>query len=319
MANQTPSRIGQINGTGDAMALFLKIFSGEVLTIFENENKTKDRVMVRSISSGKSAQFPVMGRASAFYHVPGNEVLGGVIAHNEKIINVDGLLVSPVFLADIDEAINHYDVRSHYTTEVGRVLAQTWDKQVLQVGALAARTTVANIPGQGAAGSVITEAAAGDFDDPDGLAALFASAAQIFDEKNIPEQDRVAYVRPSAYWAMLQADKLVSRDYGGTGNREKGTLMEASGIEIVKTNNLPSGVVAGGSIEAGGSSQYVGDFSRTEALFMHKSAVGTVKLMDMSTRADYDPRRIGTQIMSKLSVGHGVLRPEAAIEARRFA
>lgn len=50
---------------------------------------------------------------------------------------------------------------------------------------------------------------------------------------------------------------------------------------------------------------------------MHKSAVGTVKLMDLSTRMDYDPRRLGHQIVSKFAVGHGVLRPEAAVELAR--
>lgn len=316
MSNTTPSRLGQALGAGADDALFLKLFSGEVMTIFEAENVTKGRTMTRSITQGKSSQFPVMGRASAFYHVPGNEILGGTIQHNEKIITIDDLLVAPVFLADIDEAKNHYEVRSHYSTEVGRVLAQIWDKQVLQVGVLAARTSTANIPGQSPAGTVITEAVANDYNDPDKLAAAFYAAAQTFDEKNVPEQDRVCYLKPSAYYKLIQSDKTVSRDFGGEGNRTKGTIWEIAGIEIVKTNNLPNSNVTTG-VQAGTGNKYIGDFTKTEALFMHKSAVGTVQLMDLSTRSDYDPRRVGTQILSKLAVGHGVLRPEAAIELKR--
>ena len=317
MSNSVPSRIGQALSTGDTQALFLKLFSGEVMTIFENENLTKGRTMTRTITNGKSSQFPVMGRAAAFYHVPGNEILGGSITHNEKLITIDDLLVAPVFLADIDEAMNHYDVRSHYSTEVGRVLAQIWDRQVLQVGVLAARTAVANIPGQGVAGSVITEAVLNDFNSPDLLAAAFYAAAQTFDEKNVPEQDRVCYLKPSAFYRLIQSDKAVSRDFGGAGDRTKGTIHEIAGIEIVKTNNLPNTNITTG-VQAGTGSKYIGDFTKTEALFMHKSAVGTVQLMDLSTRSDYDARRIGTQILSKLAVGHGVLRPEAAIELKRL-
>lgn len=317
MSNTTPSRLGQALGTGDAEALFLKLFAGEVMTIFESANVTKGRTMVRSIQNGKSSQFPVMGRASAFYHVPGNEILGGSIKHNEKIITIDDLLIAPVFLADIDEAKNHYDVRSHYSTEVGRVLAQIWDKQVLQVGVLAARTATANIPGEGVAGTVITEAVANDFNDPDKLAAAFYAAAQTFDEKNVPEEDRVCYLPPVSYYKLIQSDKTISRDFGGQGDRAKGTIFEVAGIEIVKTNNLPNTNITTG-VQAGTGSKYIGDFSKTAGLFMHKSAVGTVQLMDLSTRADYDPRRIGTQIMSKLAIGHGVLRPEAAIELKKF-
>ncbi len=317
MANTTPSRVGQTLGAGLTDALFLKLFSGEVMTIFEAENVTKGRTMVRTISNGKSSQFPVMGRATASYHVPGNEILGGTIQHNEKIITIDDLLISPVFLADIDEAMNHYDVRSHYSTEVGRVLAQTWDKQVLQVGVLAARTAVANIPGQSPAGTVVTEAVLNDFNNPDLLASAFYTAAQTFDEKNVPTQDRVCYLKPAAYWRLIQSDKTVNRDFGGTGDRTKGTIYEIAGIEIVSTNNLPNTNVTTGVL-AGTGSKYVGDFTKTEALFMHKSAIGTVQLMDLSTRMDYDPRRVGTQILSRLAVGHGVLRPEAAIELRRL-
>lgn len=318
MSNATVSNIGQALSAGDKKALFLKIFSGEVLTIFEAENVTKGRTMVRTIANGKSAQFPVMGRASAFYHVPGNEILGGSIKHNEKVITIDDVLVSPVFVAEIEEAINHYDVRSHYSTEVGRVLAQAWDKHVLQVGVLAARTATANIPGESPAGTVITEAVAGDFDDPEKLADAFYAAAQTFDEKNVPEGDRVAYLKPAAYYNIIKADKIVDRDFGGTGDRTKGTIFEVAGIKIVKTNNLPTAAItADGSVAAGTDGKYIGDFTKTEALFMHKSAVGTVQLMDLSTRMDYDPRRLGTQILAKLAVGHGVLRPEAAIELRR--
>jgi hypothetical protein len=318
MANTTPSRLGQALGTGATDALFLKIFSGEVLTIFEAENKTKGRTMVRTIKNGKSAQFPVMGRATAFYHTPGNEILGGSIKHNEKVITIDDVLIAPVFLAEIDEAINHYDVRSHYSTEVGRVLAQVWDKQILQVGVLAARTTTENIPGESPAGSVITEAAAGDFDDADKLAKTFFAAAQIFDEKNVPESDRVCYLRPKEYYKLVQSEFAVDRDFGGDGDRKSGRIFETAGIEIVKTNNLPSTNVTAGTVQAGTGNKYLGNFTKTAGLFMHKSAVGTVQLMDLSTRMDYDPRRLGTQILSKLAVGHGVLRPEGAIELARY-
>jgi len=56
MANATPSRIGQQLGTGDTRALFLKLFSGEVLTTFNANTIMKDKVRVRNISAGKSSQ-----------------------------------------------------------------------------------------------------------------------------------------------------------------------------------------------------------------------------------------------------------------------
>lgn len=56
MANATVSRLGQTNGAGDALSLFLKVFAGEVLTAFAETNVALSRSMVRTITSGKSAQ-----------------------------------------------------------------------------------------------------------------------------------------------------------------------------------------------------------------------------------------------------------------------
>ncbi len=53
MANMSPSRPGQQNMAGDPLALFLKVFAGEVLTAFAETNVAAARSMVRTITSGK--------------------------------------------------------------------------------------------------------------------------------------------------------------------------------------------------------------------------------------------------------------------------
>ncbi len=52
MANATPSRVGSINGGADKLAMFLKVYGGEVLTTFSTSTKFLDRHTVRTISSG---------------------------------------------------------------------------------------------------------------------------------------------------------------------------------------------------------------------------------------------------------------------------
>lgn len=76
MANgdTTPSRVGQINSAGGTNELFLKKFAGEILTTFESNNIFKPLHTVRTIESGKSAQFPVTGIATASYHTPGQNI-----------------------------------------------------------------------------------------------------------------------------------------------------------------------------------------------------------------------------------------------------
>ena len=57
MTNSTVSRLGQINASGSADALFLKQFGGEILTEFEKSTVFKSRHFVRQIRNGKTAQF----------------------------------------------------------------------------------------------------------------------------------------------------------------------------------------------------------------------------------------------------------------------
>lgn len=52
MSDATPSRPGQIGAAGAVDALWLKIFSGEVLTAYETMKVLKPTVRVRQIPSG---------------------------------------------------------------------------------------------------------------------------------------------------------------------------------------------------------------------------------------------------------------------------
>ena len=46
----------------------------------------------------------------------------------------------------------------------------------------------------------------------------------------------------------------------------------------------------------------------------HGSAVGTVKLLDLATESEYQIERQATLFAAKYAMGHGVLRPECAVE-----
>jgi hypothetical protein len=313
MANATPSRLGMINGTGDTDALFLKVFSGEVLTAFAETNVMQGRHYVRTISNGKSAQFPATWKASAGYHTPGSEIVGSSISHAERIITIDDLLISHVFIAGIDEAKNHYDVRSIYTTEVGNALANTFDRNVLQTAVLAARgaAVITGAPG----GSTIAAGADAVTNANSALVNALYGSAQTLDEKDVAERGRFAVFKPAQYYKLVLDEKVINRDFtdGQNGSVAKGKVFEVAGISIVKSNHLPTTNINTGL------AKYQGDFANTVGLVMQPSAVGTVKLLDLATEGEYDIRRQGTLIVAKYALGHGILRPECAVEISKAA
>ena len=319
MSNATASRLGLVNNTGTAYeALFLKVFSGEVLTSFSENNVFSDALhTVRTISSGRSAQFPVTGTASAAYHTPGNLLTGGAILHNEKVINIDDLLIAQTFVANIDELMNHYDVRAIYASELGKALAKTYDQNVAKCIANASRASTTLTGGSG--GTVLTLAngntASSDVTG-DELAAAIYDIAQAFDERDIPKTDRFVVLPPAEYWKLPEsATRTINTDFnpGGNGSFASGTVHQIAGMPVIMSNNVPQTNV--GSNPSGSNNTYSGDDSKTIGLVFHKSAVGTVKLLDMTTEIsgnDYQVMYQGTLMVAKYALGHGTLRPEAA-------
>jgi hypothetical protein len=266
----------------------------------------RDRHTVRSITNGKSAQFPMIGAASASYHTPGKWIDAGTIGHAEKVITIDDLLVASTFIASIDEAMNHYDVRQPYSQELGRILAQTFDLNVARCMVLAARAE--NPLTERSGGSILYDASMAT--DKDKLRAAMFTAAQTLDEKDVPSSDRFGFFKPAHYSLMAPDTTLINKDYAGSGSIAKGTVDTAAGIEIVKTNNVPSTNVTTGP------TKYQGDFSKTVGIIANKRAAATVKLLDLAMESEYEIRRQGTFMVAKYAVGHDWLQPDCAVELR---
>jgi hypothetical protein len=360
--------MGQSNGSGTwsstldtQNALFLKVFSGEVLQTFETAAVMKPLHMIRTITSGRSAQFPVTGIASAQYHKPGTDIItenghdndstagdqstgyATAFKHAEKVINVDDLLLATTFIDKLDEAKNHYDVRSIYSQELGRALAKQFDRNLIGLSALAAASyntstgvptaRAENLTGTGA-GTVITNnqfnitngtaggnipAAATD----EMVAALYDMAAA-FDVKNVPSEERYCVLTPTSYYRLVNsADgrQLLNRDFGTvTGSYVSADLPEIAGFKLIRSNNAAAvfGVDGRSSFTAnsgqpfGANNTYTAHLGRVVATCFQKQAIGTVKLMDLAMESDYDIRLQGNLMVAKYAMGHGILRPECA-------
>lgn len=310
MVNATLTRIGQINGTGDVEAIFLKMFSGEVLASFNLANVFGDKHRVKSIPQGKSYQFPAIGTATAGYHTPGTEIVGrNSILNAERVINIDDLLLAHEYIAEIDELKLHYDIRGEYAKQMGEALADQYDRNVARNLVLAARAS-ATITGGNGGGSATN---ANFATDASLLAAAVYTMAQTFDEKGLPETDRYVAVRPAQYYQMVQKTDLINKDWGGMGSYATGKIATVAGVTLVKSNKIPSANdSANSNIPAG----YRANYSNVVAIGWHPWAVGTVKLIDVRSESLWDPRRQATLLLAKYACGHGILRPECAFEIK---
>ena len=236
---------------------------------------------------------------------------------NEKIISIDDLLIAQSFVASIEELKNHYDVRSIYAKELGKALAKTYDQNVAKVIANASRASTTLT---GGSGGLVTTLASGNTASAnvtgDELAAAIYDIAQAFDERDIPPTDRFCVLPPAEYYKLAEsATRTVDVDFnpGGNGSFASGKVQMVAGIPVMMSNNVPQSNV--GSEVSGTNNSYAGDDSKTIGLVFHRSAVGTVKLMDMTTEisgSDYGIMYQGTLMVAKYALGHGILRPECA-------
>lgn len=321
---------GKGQSAGDKLALFLKVFGGEVLTAFARTSVTTSRHMVRSISSGKSAQFPVLGRTQAAYLAPGENLddKRKDIKHTEKTITIDGLLTADVLIYDIEDAMNHYDVRSEYTSQLGESLAMAADGAVLaEIAGLCnlPDSSNENIAGLGSASVIETTQAKTELTDQVALGkeiiAALTKARAALTKNYVPASDRVFYCDPDSYSAILAALMPNAANYAALIDPEKGSIRNVMGFEVVEVPHLTAGGAGTSRANTDGQKhgfpEAVGGNNKVAkinviGLFMHRSAVGTVKLRDLALERARRANFQADQIIAKYAMGHGGLRPEAA-------
>lgn len=346
MTDATVSRLGQDKATGDALALFYKIFTGEVLTAYEVAKKLKPLVRVRQISSGKSAGFNALFTTKARYHTPGKEILGQKIQATEIVVTLDDLLISDTFVAQIDELMNHYDVRAPYSQESGRSIALLEDRTIAQCLIKAARGA-ALFTGDSGGGSVVQAdvGASADFaaSGADVIAAI-SLAKQKLDEKDVPVDILPvnALLKPAQWYLAANSDKNINKDFGGQGSVMHTRFNTSSDVQVYKSNaplfgrdvtpydatTNTDGIVPatdGGPVAAaytaadlpfGFPTKYQLDATATRSVVWVEPAVAYLQLLGLTSEAGWDMRRQGTLMLHKMAIGMDALRSKAAIEIK---
>jgi len=248
--NTSLTRQGQSNSTGDARALYLKLFSGEMFKGFEHNAIARDLVMKRTLKNGKSLQFIYTGHTTAEFHVPGRSILGnsdGAPPVAEKTITVDDLLISSAFVYELDETLAHYELRGEISKKIGYALAQKYDRLVFRAIARGARAaspiTKSNFvePG-GTQIRVGTNNSGADAYVSASLINAFYDAAAALDEKGVSSEGRVGVLNPRQYYELIQAvgsNGLVNRDEQGDSLQKGNGIIEIAGIKIFKSMNIP--------------------------------------------------------------------------------
>ena len=212
---------------------------------------------------------------------------------------------------DLDEAMNHYDVRGPYSTELGRAQAVAKDKNIAR-----------NLKRAASAPALFTGDTGGQtVVDADGrtngasLAGSIFAAKQKLEEADVPvDSVPLTFAVKAAQWYLLAQENtlVLNRDIGGAGSYARGVLPTVAAVDIVKSNAYPWGTndSANGAIPA----DYRVDMTNTIGILFTEAAVGTVNLMGMQIQTEDSVAKQGTLVVARQAVGHGPIIPKACVE-----
>lgn len=321
--------MGQNRGAGDELALFLRLGISEMLTAFDENCVFKDKLKTRTITGGRSAKFPVSGRAVAGYHTPGTNIASSDINvpsdHAEEEINLDALLISPQKIYDLDEAMSYYSVRQDYTHQAGEALAEDMDRRAARViFAAAQRSTpqLAKAINADRVGTALTTsagyAAATKAAKGDELISLIGNAKVAMKKKRVPTKDLICAVPPDEYDFLLESTRAINADFAG---RENGSIADGSprlrikGIPVIESNHVTQAAYT--NVTGDRNAEYAQNLTKCRALIWHKDAAGLLILkkptMEMTDpNGDFFKMYQAHLMTAKMAIGMKSLRPECA-------
>ena len=343
-------RLGQVKGdaaTWEAgagkldkdRAMFLKLGSAEVLDAFMTNCVFKGKTRERNIRGGKSVAFPITGKMAARYHQLGTQILGqgnNPSDLNERVIELDSLMISDAAIYQMDELMNYYDVRQIYTKELGRALAYEYDKRVARIIYAAASNSTEPLNKDGGSspkgpadntgrtGNVITLSDKGAAFDAktrqqrgDILVDAIFDARVEFEKKDVSIDNMYAVFAPDDYYCITQSSRAINVDFNGA-NGSNGTIAQGetariAGIPLYSSNHVtqPDYSLVAGDVNA----DYAQDLSNTRGLIFHRDAVGVVSLLSPSLQLTGSEFRVQYQsdlMVARQALGIGQLRAECA-------
>jgi len=324
-AGGSAARPGQKPGGGD-QDLFLRNFAGDVLTAYEQVNKFEATMFTKTIGSGRSDVFPVIGRKlDAFEHGIGQLVVGGDISSNEVEITTDRPLVDAIFLDEIEEIMTYYEIRAPYAQKLAESISLVFDRRAAITSIQAARTTAPIAPNTTYAGLVIP-----NDDLLTDVGTIVDSIFQAWEYKNdfdISGEESDVFLRSKQYSLLSRSERLEPKIHTGGSNISSGTTGSLAGMNIILAPHLPkkkyvapgAGGGAGGALLAYESAdelnpKYRLDCSQTVGLIKSRHAAALLNRRGIRTTMTYKEDRLGWLMMISRACGFGVLRPECSIE-----
>ena len=270
----------------------------------------------------EASQLPslITGKMAARYLTqPGTQILGqgnDPSDRNERVIELDALMVVDAAIYQVDELMNYYDIRQIYTKELGRSLAYEYDKRVARMVFAAANNTTEPLNKDGTASPWADRALV--------RLSILASDKATFDAKT--RQTRGDELVEAIFTARVGFEKDVPIDntycvccrrmtitpspsHHAPSTLTSTVAAETARLHRVRLHESPESSYSSNHVvqpnydwSAGDyNTDYAQDLSKCRGLIFHRDAVGVVSLLSPSLQMTGSEFRV--QYQSDLACG----------------
>jgi len=286
-------QIGSAPAITNPMALHVEEYTGIVEGTIARKSLMRDYIAVRPVRGTSTVSSYQFGASTLQVLTPGTAPDSTVNQAAKIKLTVDTVVLARSSYPLIDEFQNSYDARAHIGEEHGKEIAKFYDQAFLIQAVKAANISdMSTYPEGWKPGTIKTFASAGLENDPAALESYLGQLFTDMEEKDVDPitDDLVIVMKPKAYYTLLQNDRMVDRTFitsDGTSIQTK--ALAAYGVPIRISNNLPTTKVTGHRLSnAGNSSAYDGDFTKTVAAVFSPRALLAGESIPLTTRVFFD-------------------------------
>jgi hypothetical protein len=318
------NQIGSAPAATNPMALHIEQYTGIVEGTIQRKSVVNGFVPVRPVKGTSTISGFQVGESTLSKLVPGTEPDGSVNQASKVKLTVDTVVIARNITPMIDDFQNSYDAKKEVGMEHGKKIAKFYDQAMLiQAIKAAGITDMTGYPAGWQPGTQKSFTAANQEKDPAALEDMFGQLFSDMETKDVdPQNDGLVVVaQPWVYYTLLKNDRLVDRTYiTSDGTTIKSKEIEAYGVPIWRSNNLPAANITGHYLSnTGNGNAYDGDFSNTVAVAFSPRALLAGETIPLTTDVFWDQRLKAWFIDAYLSFGVTPNNPAFAGLIKKFA
>ncbi|MGX9389625.1 major capsid protein [Nitrobacteraceae bacterium UC4449_H16] len=300
--------------------LLLEQYGGEVESQFKKSATMRQYAKVRPVRGTDTISNNRVGRTTLKALTPGVRPAAEATPFGKVSLTVDTVVLARDNRSMLNDLQVHFDARMELAQDHGKELGYFFD-QAFIIMAIKGSLAAAPVLGDGTAskqsiGAGKNKTLAADLDelDPDKLEKAISDIIVSMEEEEIPVEELVVFVRPTAFKTLQDHDKLLSRDFAaGNGDYAKGIIYEINGARIVKTARIPNAAITGHFLSnASNSNAYDVSASQAKAVavILHPKSLLAGETIPLQSDIWFNREEKQWFIDSFLAFGVAVNRPD---------